>query len=84
MTSNARRTAALCDGCNAPVIWARTAATGAAMAVDARPTEDGTVVLEVRGDARIAHVVGVQTALSDDLVRYRAHAASCDRALVNA
>jgi hypothetical protein len=35
----------LCKSCRAPVIWAKSAATGKWMILDAEPTLDGNVVL---------------------------------------
>jgi hypothetical protein len=45
-----------CGSCDAPIIWARTL-TGRSMPVDAKPSDGGTVLLELRQGSVRAHVV---------------------------
>jgi len=69
--------AATCASCSAPILWARSSATGKPMPIDAAPVADGNILL-VGG---LAVVLG---RLERDAVttepRYRSHFATCPSA----
>lgn len=72
--------------CAAPFRWAVTS-SGKRMPVDAEPSEDGTVILEVLDEVHPrkqvqlrAMVIGPMDQVADDVLRFRSHFATCPAA----
>jgi hypothetical protein len=67
-----------CRTCRRPVIWLVTEANDKRLAVDATPTDDGTVeVLPAAFGEPVARVHGHNDPPPEGHQRYRVHAASC-------
>ena len=62
-----------CRSCGAEIFWAKSAATGKAMPLDAQARVDGNVTLDMTGAA----VVGDKT---DPGLRYVSHFVTCPQA----
>ena len=64
-----------CNSCKAPIIWVRTA-TGKVMPVDARPAEDGNMVI----DDGVARVIAKGESPPVGKLRWKSHFATCPAA----
>lgn len=67
-----------CKACGAPIVWAKTAATGKAIPLDTEPTPDGNIFLK-DGKAHYLTKNGVEQTLAD-FDRYKSHFATCPQA----
>lgn len=70
-----KRKPTLCNRCQAPIRWVRSAASGKMMPISPEPTADGRVWLDVMG---LAHVLRAGEALPEGIRRrWSAHYAVC-------
>jgi hypothetical protein len=68
-----------CRACKAPLLWARTEATGKGIPLDAESHPDGNVVFVREGARDVARVLGPLevAALDPDVERFMPHHATC-------
>lgn len=69
----------VCRSCKAPLLWARTEATGKAIPLDAEPHPDGNVIIVREGARDVARVLGPLevAALDPSMERFMPHFQSC-------
>lgn len=70
---------AKCQTCQAPIEWAKSAATGKAMPLDAEPVPDGNIVINSRGEAVVLKK-GEEAKLLPETPRFRSHYSTCKQA----